>query len=225
MIEVTDNGQGIAPEFLPRVFDRFRQQDGSSTRSRGGLGLGLSIVRHLVELHGGSIKAESEGVGKGAKFTVVLPLDAEMLGRPVDSIVRVPKAAPLDRPREVEGLRVLVLDDEVDARELLRALLEGCKVEVTTAASVAEAMDVLAANPIDVVLSDIAMPEEDGLSFIRRVRALPREESGRVPAVALTAYARLEDRTRALRAGFNAHVAKPVDLNELLAVLTSLMAK
>lgn len=225
VIEVSDNGQGIAPEFLPRVFDRFRQQDGSSTRSRGGLGLGLSIVRHLVELHGGTIAAQSEGVGKGSKFVVVLPLDAEMLGRAVDSIVRIPRAAPLDRPREVEGLRVLVLDDEVDARELLRALLEGCKVEVTTAASVAEAMTVVAGGKIDAVLSDIAMPEEDGLSFIRRVRALPREEGGRVPAVALTAYARLEDRTRALRAGFNAHVAKPVDLNELLAVLTSLMAK
>ena len=225
VIEVTDNGQGIAPEFLPRVFDRFRQQDGSSTRSRGGLGLGLSIVRHLVEMHGGSIRAESEGVGKGAKFTVVLPLDAEMLGRAVDSIVRVPRAAPIDRPREVEGLRVLVLDDEADARELLRALLEGCKVEVTTAASVAEAIAVVESKPLDVVLSDIAMPEEDGLSFIRRVRAFPREQGGRVPAVALTAYARLEDRTRALRAGFNAHVAKPVDLNELLAVLTSLMAK
>jgi len=139
--------------------------------------------------------------------------------------VRTPKAAPIDRPREVEGMRVLVLDDEADARELLRALLEGCKVEVTTAASVAEAMTVVTRGAIDVVLSDIAMPEEDGLSFIRRVRALTREEGGRVPAVALTAYARLEDRTRALRAGFNAHVAKPVDLNELLAVLTSLATK
>ncbi|MFO0737819.1 MAG: response regulator [Labilithrix sp.] len=225
IIEVTDSGQGIAPEFLPRVFDRFRQQDGSSTRARGGLGLGLSIVRHLVELHGGTISAASEGVGQGAKFRVVLPLDADLLGRPADSIVRIPRATPIDRPREVEGLRVLVLDDEADARELLRALLEGCKVEVTTAASVAEAMKVVDLGTIDVVLSDIAMPEEDGLSFIRRVRALPREQGGRVPAVALTAYARLEDRTRALRSGFNAHVAKPVDLNELLAVLTSLMAK
>jgi signal transduction histidine kinase/CheY-like chemotaxis protein len=224
-IEVSDNGQGIAPEFLPRVFDRFRQQDNSSTRSRGGLGLGLSIVRHLVELHGGTISAESEGIGKGAKFTVTLPLDAEVLGRAADVIVRIPRESPIDRPREIEGLRVLVLDDEVDARELLRVLLEGCKVDVLTAASVPEAMKVLASAPVDVVLSDIAMPDEDGLSFIRRVRALPREEGGRVPAVALTAYARLEDRTRALRAGFNSHVAKPVDLNELLAVLTSLVAK
>jgi signal transduction histidine kinase len=225
VIVVTDSGQGIAADFLPRVFDRFRQQDGSSTRSRGGLGLGLSIVRHLVELHRGSIEAKSEGVGKGSEFTVILPGDAEVLGRAADSIVRLVPAQPIDRPREVEGLRVLVLDDEPDARELLRALLEGCKVEVTTASSVPEAIDFVAKGAIDIVLSDIAMPEEDGLSFIRRVRALPREEGGRVPAVALTAYARLEDRTRALRAGFSAHVAKPVDPAELLAVLSSLTAR
>jgi signal transduction histidine kinase/DNA-binding NarL/FixJ family response regulator len=220
-IVVRDNGQGISAAFLPRVFDRFKQADTSATRSRGGLGLGLAIVRHLVELHGGSIQASSEGLGKGAVFTVTLPIEVRQRARNSE-VVRLSERPPLDRPHEIEGLRVLVVDDEPDARELLRTLLESCKIEVTTASSAAEAMDVVRRTPLDVLLSDVAMPEEDGLSFIRRVRALSREDGGRVPAVALTAYARLEDRTRALRAGFNAHVAKPVEPNELLAVLSSL---
>ena len=220
VIQVKDTGQGISPEFLPRVFERFKQADNSATRMSGGLGLGLAIVRHLVELHGGAIAAESGGLGKGACFTVVLPVDASKRARH-DGIMQVSKSIPLDRPREVEGLRVLVVDDEADARELLRTLLESCKVDVRTASSAREAMDAVKTATVDVVLSDIAMPEEDGLSFIRRMRSLPRDQGGRIPAVALTAYARLEDRTRALRAGFNAHVAKPVDPNELLAVLSS----
>lgn len=223
IIDVTDSGQGITPDFLPRVFDRFKQEDNSATRTRGGLGLGLAIVRHLVELHGGTIEAASEGSGKGSRFTVVLPTDAEPARRRTSDVVQLSsQASPLDRPREIEGLRVLVVDDEPDARDLLRTLLESCKMQVTTASSAAEAMNVVRTHKLDVVLSDVAMPEEDGLAFIRRVRALTREEGGRVPAVALTAYARLEDRTRALRAGFNAHVAKPVEPNELLAVLSSL---
>jgi len=221
VIQVKDTGQGISQDFLPRVFERFKQADDSPTRARGGLGLGLAIVRHLVELHGGTIQAESDGLGKGACFTVVLPVDAQKRARADDGLMRSTKAAPLDCPREIEGLRVLVVDDELDARELLKALLESCKIEVRTAASAAEGMDVLKTAALDVLLSDVAMPDEDGLSFIRRVRSLSREEGGRIPAVALTAYARLEDRTRALRAGFNAHVAKPVDPNELLAVLSS----
>ena len=221
VITVADNGQGIAPDFLPRVFDRFKQADASSTRTRGGLGLGLAIVRHLVELHGGTISAASDGVGRGSAFTVVLPI-AAVLPKRSSELVRSDRSAPLDRPREIEGLRVLVVDDEPDARELLVFLLESCKAQVTTAASAAEAFAVIRAGTFDILLSDIAMPEEDGLSFIKRVRGLPREENGRVPAVALTAYARLEDRTKALRSGFNAHVAKPIDPNELFAVMGSL---
>ncbi len=221
VIQVLDTGQGITPEFLPRVFERFKQEDTSATRTRGGLGLGLAIVRHLVELHGGTIAAESEGLGKGACFTVVLPVDATARTRHDGIMQQGSKSVPLDRPREIEGLRVLVVDDEADARELLRTLLESCNVQVQTASSAKEAMDAVRFTTLDVVLSDIAMPEEDGLSFIRRMRSLSRDEGGRIPAVALTAYARLEDRTRALRAGFNAHVAKPVDPNELLAVLSS----
>ena len=223
VITVQDDGQGIAPEFLPRVFDRFKQADNSSTRMRGGLGLGLAIVRHLVELHGGSITATSDGIGKGSLFVVTLPAGVALPKRGSD-VLRTSGDRSLDRPREIEGLRALVIDDEPDARELLTILLESCKVHITVASSAADAFALLRKGTFDIILSDIAMPEEDGLSFIRRVRALPREENGRVPAVALTAYARLEDRTRALRAGFNAHVAKPVDPNELFAVMTSLAA-
>ncbi len=224
-IEVTDTGQGIEEAFLPYVFERFKQADGSPTRAKGGLGLGLAIVRHLIELHGGQIEARSEGLGRGATFVVSLPLQAPV--RTHTGTTVAPSFDPsrdLLRPREVEGMRVLVIDDEPDARELLKTVLESCRVDVTTAASAAEGFEQLQSLRPDVVLSDIGMPGEDGLSFIRRVRALPREHGGRVPAVALTAYARLEDRTRALLAGFNGHVAKPVEPNELLAMLSSLAA-
>jgi signal transduction histidine kinase len=223
-ISVEDDGQGIAPEFLPYVFDRFKQADGTMTRAKGGLGLGLAIVKHLVELHGGRIGAQSEGLGKGSTFRVVLPGSGLEKGSPT-STAFVPARPGFERPREIEGLRVLVLDDEEDARELIRSLLESCKISVTTASNPADAFAVVRAKNIDVVLSDIAMPVEDGLSFIRRVRALSREDGGRVLAVALTGYARLEDRTRVLRAGFNSHVAKPVEPSELLAVLSSLVAR
>lgn len=225
-IAVEDTGQGIPPEFVPHVFERFKQVDGTVTRSKGGLGLGLAIVKHLVELHGGTIDVRSEGLGKGARFEVVLPGSGARADESVRASSTFVSLRPsFDRPREVEGLRVLVLDDEPDARDLLRTLLESCKVHVTTASNAREAFEVVKGKEVDVVLSDIAMPEEDGLSFIRRVRALSRAEGGRVPAVALTAYARLEDRTRALRAGFNSHVAKPVEASELLAVLTSLASR
>ncbi len=221
VILVQDSGQGIGADFLPYVFERFKQADGTTTRMKGGLGLGLAIVKHIVELHGGTIEASSEGVERGSRFQVVLPVNAETSDGPRPSL-RVNADSPaIERPRELEGLRVLIVDDEPDARELLRTLLESCKVVVTTAGSAAEAFEAVRTTKLDVILSDIAMPEEDGLSLIKRVRALPREEGGRVAAVALTAYARLEDRTRALRAGFNSHVAKPVEANELLAVLSS----
>ena len=222
-IVVNDTGQGIDPAFLPHVFERFKQADSTTTRQKGGLGLGLAIVRHLVELHGGSITATSEGLGTGSTFEVLLPTQARKDQDPDRTSVRIAARPPLERPREMEGLRILVVDDEPDSLDLMRALLESCNVVVTTASNAADAFAELRRAPPDVLVSDIAMPDEDGLSLIRRVRLLPREEGGRVPSVAVSAYARLEDRTRALRAGFNSHVAKPVEASELLAVLSSLV--
>jgi signal transduction histidine kinase/DNA-binding response OmpR family regulator len=225
-IAVVDSGQGIAPEFLPHVFERFKQADGTITRVKGGLGLGLAIVKHLVELHGGMIEARSGGLGQGSTFVVTLPMpDAAR-----DDIGRTSSTLSASRPsfeipREIEGLRILVVDDDPDALELIRVLLESCKIVVQTASNAADAFAVVRSLSIDAMVSDIAMPAEDGLSLIRRVRILSREEGGRTPAVALTAYARLEDRTKALRAGFNSHVAKPVEPSELLAVLASLTAR
>jgi len=221
-LAVTDTGQGIAPEFLPHVFERFRQADGGSTRSYGGLGLGLAIVKHLTELHGGTITAQSEGLGLGSTFTLTLPVS------PV-------RATPVDRDRgsadgldcmpDVQGLRVLVLDDEGDARDLVREMLEQGGARVSTAATVAEALSRVVAERPDVAVSDIGMPGEDGYAFIRQLRSLSAERGGRTPAAALTAYARAEDRTRSLAAGFDQHVAKPVDARELLTVVASLAGR
>ena len=216
-ISVRDNGIGIAPEFLPHVFERFRQAEGSSTRIYGGLGLGLAIVKHLVELHGGTITAESDGLDKGALFVVELPV---ALTR------QSPRPAVLDEglecPEELRGLRILVVEDDADTRELLCNILTGCGAVVDAAPCAAEALESMRLTPPDILLSDIGMPGEDGYSFIRRVRALPEEHGGRVPAIALTAFARTEDRTATLRAGFRAHVPKPIDISELLAVIASL---
>jgi PAS domain S-box-containing protein len=223
-IVVRDQGQGIDADFLPHVFERFRQADASSARGKGGLGLGLAIVRNLVELHGGSIRAESEGGGRGATFTVSLPISPLRL----PSFVRPPAlhltavAPHLKYPSEVEGLDILVVDDEADARELLSALLARCKMRITTAATVDEALALVRSDRPDIVISDIGMPGEDGYALIKRLRALAPEDGGRTPAVALTAFARTEERTKALVSGFNMHVPKPVEPAELLAVLASL---
>jgi len=228
VIEVSDSGQGIRPEFLPHVFERFRQEEGSTTRRHGGLGLGLAIVRQLVELHGGTVAVHSEGEGHGATFSVVLPLS---VARAADASPQAPgagasAAAPgVPCSPELAGLRVLVVDDEPDTRGFLKALLESCSAQVRTAGSVKEAFEQLGASLPDLILSDIGMPEEDGYAFIRRLRALPQEAGGGLPAVALTAYARSEDRTRALLAGFRAHVPKPVEPAELVAVLASLVGR
>ncbi|HEY4102802.1 MAG TPA: PAS domain S-box protein [Polyangiaceae bacterium] len=220
-VTVTDTGKGIAPNFLPHVFEAFRQEDASSKRSLGGLGLGLAITRQLVELHGGNIFAESEGEGQGTKFTVTLPISAVTPRRWAPSN-HEPKSDGFEKPELLRGLRVLLVDDEADARNLVRAILEEGGCRVTAAGSVAEAMQLLERELPDLVLSDIGMPEEDGYDFIRLLRALPHDRGGDLPAAALTAYASAEDRRRLLNAGYSIHVTKPVEPAELLAVVGTL---
>jgi PAS domain S-box-containing protein len=223
-LQVIDSGEGIPREFLPHVFDQFRQADGSPTRAHGGLGLGLSIVRHLVELHGGSIRAASDGAGKGATFTVDLPAGAARHAGERATPVQSSASVPIECAPHLEGLHVLVVDDEESACELLVTVLEQCKMIVTCARSAAAGFDAFTRLRPDALVSDIGMPREDGYTLIRRIRALPAEAGGRLPAVALTAYARIEDRMQALTAGFTMHVAKPVEPAELIAVLGTLTA-
>ncbi|AKT38070.1 hybrid sensor histidine kinase/response regulator [Chondromyces crocatus] len=220
-LEVRDNGQGIAQEFLPYVFDRFRQADSTSTRPHSGLGLGLAIARHLVELHGGVVRAESAGEGRGAIFTVEMPIavGASAL-RKLDNA-----AALLDSEPTLQGLHILVVDDEPDARELVGAVLERKGATVTTAATVTDALATIERIKPDVILSDLGMPGEDGYSLIRRLRARSPERGGRIPAAALTAYASAQDRTRALLAGFQSHVPKPIEASELAAVIANLAGR
>jgi len=217
---VSDTGQGIKPEFLPFVFDRFRQADASTTRRHGGLGLGLSIVKSLVELHGGSVEVDSPGEGRGATFTVRLPIPT----LPQEVLASPPEPQSHSTP-ELAGLRILVVDDEDDARTLARRVLEERGAQVITVSSAAEAMaSVGDNNPPNVLVSDIGMPEQDGYDLIKQMRALPGD-AGRVPAVALTALARAEDRKRALSAGYQKHVSKPVDPAELVSVIASLAGR
>lgn len=224
---VSDTGEGIAPEFLPFVFDRFRQADATTTRKHGGLGLGLSIVKQLVELHGGTVRVESEGRGHGATFLISLPL----AGVPPEAVAsagrrdagELPRMEiPNDECERIATMRVLVVDDEADARELVRHLLQRCGAAVLTAGSSGEALKILKRERFDAVVSDIAMPGEDGYGFIRKMRALPADAGGETPAIALTAYARPEDRVRAIRAGFQMHAAKPIEPAELVAMVASL---
>jgi PAS domain S-box-containing protein len=227
-IAVSDTGAGITPEFLPHVFDRFRQADQRTTRQHGGMGLGLAIVRHLIELHGGTVRAESAGEGRGSTFTVLLPVapvyQVAVEGGRVHPAARdtLPSFEYADR---LDGLKVLVVDDEPDTRELLKVGLGRCGAEVTLAGSAAEALEAMPTAAPDLLVSDIGMPGEDGYELIRRVRALPDESGGRVPAIALTAYARVEDRMQALRAGYQMHVPKPVEMAELVAVAASLVRR
>jgi signal transduction histidine kinase/CheY-like chemotaxis protein len=223
-ISVADSGDGIKKEFLPFVFDRFRQADGTTSRQYGGLGLGLAIVRHLVELHGGTVQAASNGQGEGSVFTVKLPV-LPVYQRETN-IERAPSTEreahpPVVYPDNLAGLAVLVVDDEADTLELIKVLLGQCGAEVTTARSSAEALELLKGRRPDIIVSDIGMPAEDGFEFIRKVRLLPPERGGKIPAVALTAYARAEDRLRVLRSGFQMHISKPVELAELIAVVAN----
>jgi PAS domain S-box-containing protein len=224
-ISVSDTGAGIHPDFLPHVFDRFRQADGSTTRAHGGLGLGLAIVRHLVELHGGEAVADSHGVGKGATFTVRLPLMSPVEPPPHVDVDKSRRVLAEQSPASLSGLRVLIVDDEEDARELVSVMLTKSGAAMKCASCSSEAMEIIESWKPDVLIADIGMPIEDGYGLITRVRALPRELGGQTPALALTAYARTEDRVRALSAGYQVHLSKPVDRAELAAVVARLAEK
>jgi signal transduction histidine kinase/ActR/RegA family two-component response regulator len=236
-IAVSDTGKGIEPEFLPFVFDRFRQADSSSGRRYGGLGLGLSLVKHLVELHGGTITAASEGAGRGTTFTITLPRrHLEFIPPPLPAVtsreVRVEDAIPRDQNLSLEGLSVLVVDDQEEARVVLTHALSEYGAQVTTASSGAEALAILSRPPDgrrpDALILDIAMPDEDGYAVLKKMRALEVEQGAlvyKIPAIALTAHARVEDRVRALNAGFQMHVAKPVEPTELAIVILSLIKR
>jgi len=222
-LTVSDNGMGIPADFLPHIFERFTQADTTNTRSHTGLGLGLGITRHLVELHGGAIYAFSDGPDTGATFCVHLPiLILHQRPEPAGVHPKEPATPPFDFCAELDGVRVVAVDDDADARRLLNAVLTRCNAKVTVVATAAEALAAVRELRPDVLLSDIEMPNESGYDLLRQVRALPAEEGGNTPAAALTAYARVADRTRALRAGFQLHVPKPVEPSELIAVIANL---
>ena len=217
VVTVSDNGIGIAPAFLPNVFDRFRQQDGSAARKYGGLGLGLAIVKHIVDLHGGSVAAQSDGAGKGATFSVRLPVA-------VAASDALPDGAShgVGTPRHLRGIKVLLVDDDVDSLESVRQLLSEYEADVMVSESAAEALAKLELVEPDVVVADIGMPNMDGYTMMRRMRARETVDRRRTPAIALTAFSRAEDRIRALEAGYSFHLSKPVDLRELIAAIGSL---
>ena len=222
-IIVADNGQGIKSEFLPYVFERFRQEDGGMSRRQGGLGLGLAIARHIVELHGGTVHAASEGLGKGATFTVALPIASVRAVSPDelrDKAAGVRLAS--ENPPSLLGVRALFVDDEADVRELITMTLAQGGAEVRTVASATEALAACDEWQPDILIADIGMPEEDGYTLMKKLRARENERGGHIPAIALTAYRRQEDRLRALSVGYESYVPKPVEPEELLAVVASL---
>jgi len=222
-IVVADNGQGISPEFLPYVFERFRQEDGGTSRQQGGLGLGLAIVRQIVELHGGTVRVASEELGKGATFTVALPMapgravsPAESRGKAADG-----RLAP-ENPTSLAGLHVLFVDDDADARWLITMMLAKGGAEVRTAVSATEALAACDEWRPDVLISDIGMPGEDGYTLIKKLRARESERGGHIPAIALTAYGRGEDCRHALSVGYEYHIPKPVEPEDLMVAVASL---
>jgi CheY-like chemotaxis protein len=230
VVEVEDSGQGIPSDFLPHVFQRFRQHDLSSTRKAGGLGLGLAIVRHLVELHGGQVDVASEGQGRGSTLTVRLPIHAALRpasSEPASVVVKngeaVLSTGAATHLSSLRGLRVLVVDDDADARELIATVLGMHQVHATAMASAREALERLQAEPHDLLISDIGMPIEDGYMLMERVRALPPAQGGRIPAIALTAFAHNTDRAKALLAGYTAHATKPIDPAELVLIIRSII--
>ena len=226
-LRVSDTGHGISADFLPYIFDRFRQADGTTTRNHGGLGLGLAIVRHLVELHGGSIEADSKGLAEGATFSITLPLAPQTTTRrkKVSGTLRAEEVAQghFSSIPSLHAVKVLLVDDDPDTLQVIRVMLDGSKAVVQTAASVDEALEIIEWYQPHVLVSDLAMPGEDGYSLIRKVRALGTVSGNELPAIALTSYVRVEDRTRALSAGFNMFVPKPVQPEELVAAIANLV--
>lgn len=225
-LRICDTGCGIGTEFLPFIFDRFRQADGTTTRSHGGLGLGLAIVRHLVELHGGSITADSAGIDQGSTFTITLPLAPQSTGRRKKTSGRL-RAVEISNGRfssrpALNDLKVLLVDDDPDTLQVLRVILDESKAVVQTAASVSQALEIMDWFHPQMLVSDLAMPKEDGYSLITKLRALEVNTGTRIPAIALTSYVRVEDRARAIAAGFNVFVPKPVVPEELINAITSL---
>jgi CheY-like chemotaxis protein len=225
-IVVSDTGQGINPDALPSIFEPFRQAESSSSRSHGGLGLGLALVKHLIELHGGSVAAQSSGKGKGATFIVKLPLAiAETADGPVPRVHTTESVAELiSGGVRLDGLRLLVVDDDPDTVDLVGVILTAAGAVVRTCGAAREALAIVREWRPDVLISDIEMPGEGGYTFIRKVRALDAEQGGKTPAVALTAYGRTQDRMLSLAAGFNMHVPKPVDPGELTTIIASVAA-
>jgi PAS domain S-box-containing protein len=225
-IQVRDNGRGIAPEFLPHVFDRFRQADSTPARAHGGLGLGLAIVHHIVELHGGSVVAESEGIGRGSTFTVRLPV-REPAATDAPAALASSRELREEETRSekvLRGVKVLVIDDDADSREFLTQVLSSAGAEVVSAASSREALDSFRRSPPNVLLSDIGLSGQDGYSIIREIRALAKDKGGMVRAAALTAYTREQDESHSLDAGFDVHIAKPVEPFELIGIVAELAA-
>ncbi len=219
-VSIADNGEGISAEFLPYVFDRFRQADGTSTRNHMGLGLGLAIVKHVVEMHGGAVAARSEGPGKGATFIVTLPLAGEVEGHPRGPLAeRMPGAYP---PQTALGVRVLIVEDDIETRDILAAILERAGFSYRVATRASEALSVLDDWQPDVIVSDIGMPDMDGYAFVRQLRERPAAQGGHIPALALSAFARAEDRELALRSGYQAHIAKPVEPADLVKAIATL---
>jgi nitrogen-specific signal transduction histidine kinase len=217
-IRVVDNGAGLAPDFIAHAFEPFRQADSSVSRPHGGLGLGLAIARHIVELHGGTVRAESDGEGRGSSFIVRLPIQHEAI-EPRTVAPAIIGTAPLG------GTRVLVVDDEPDTREVLRAILEEAGAMVTTTASAGETREILPTLRPDLLIADIGMPDEDGYSLMRSVRAFDSDVVRRVPAIALTAHARAEDVDRALASGFQVHLAKPIEAARLVSTISALVPR
>ena len=227
-LTVADTGVGIKREFADHLFERFRQGDATTTRRYGGLGLGLSIVKHLVELHGGTVQIDSPGEGLGTTVVVRLPMIVVHRSESAGQHLHPTTGGPVigeDHSSDLSGIRVVVVDDQEDARDLIKRVLEDCGAHVLTASSAAEALALVESERPDVLVSDIGMPDIDGYELLRRVRAIGPDRGGRVPAVALTAFARSEDRTRALRAGFLVHVSKPVDPSELIATVASVAGR